>query len=189
MVKKVNAFTLIELLVSMTILFSIMFLTYIPYNHYQNKAKLKLTSREISQSFYEAKTMAVSWVKDETNNRAMWIYIENVSWNNTYLTFFSYPHDIETDNINNIVSWDIKIIKVKEVQPWVRINNLWWHNNLLFFFESITWKSRIYTFTWAGKTEILDTQIPIMFSYKDAISPTLQRRITYFTETNIVDYN
>ena len=166
-----------------------MFLTYVPYNHYQNKAKLKITSRIISQSFYEAKNMAVSWLKDVITNRAVWVYLDTNSWNNTYLTFFSYPYDIETENIDNIISWDIKIIKVKELEPWIRINNLGWRNNLLFFFESITWESKVYTFNWILKTEITDTQIPIMFSYKDATSPTLQREITYFTETNIVDYN
>jgi len=35
-------------------------LTYLPYSHFQNKAKLKLASRELSQSFYEAKNMAIS---------------------------------------------------------------------------------------------------------------------------------
>jgi hypothetical protein len=44
----------------MTIISILSIMIYAPYNHYQNKAKLKLTSREISQSFYEAKNMATS---------------------------------------------------------------------------------------------------------------------------------
>jgi hypothetical protein len=40
-----------------------MMIAYVPYAHYQKKAKLRLASREISQSFYEAKNMAVSGIK------------------------------------------------------------------------------------------------------------------------------
>jgi prepilin-type N-terminal cleavage/methylation domain-containing protein len=61
---KQKGFTLIELLISITILFILMMMAYIPYEHYQKKAKLKLASREISQSFYEAKNMAVSGIKE-----------------------------------------------------------------------------------------------------------------------------
>ncbi|MDR1944549.1 MAG: prepilin-type N-terminal cleavage/methylation domain-containing protein [Candidatus Peribacteria bacterium] len=64
MKQKEKAFTLIELLTSITILFILMMLAYVPYAHYQKKAKLKLASREISQSFYEAKNMAVSGIKE-----------------------------------------------------------------------------------------------------------------------------
>jgi hypothetical protein len=38
---------------------------YAPYSLYQQKAKLKLASRELSQSFYEAKNMAVSGIKEQ----------------------------------------------------------------------------------------------------------------------------
>ncbi|MDR1987683.1 MAG: prepilin-type N-terminal cleavage/methylation domain-containing protein [Candidatus Peribacteria bacterium] len=60
MEKTKNAFTLIELLVSITILFLLMMMVYAPYSFYEKKARLKLASSEISQSFYEAKNMAVS---------------------------------------------------------------------------------------------------------------------------------
>jgi len=57
---KKGGFTLVELIVTITIIIILSLMTYLPYSHYQNKAKLKLASREISQSFYEAKNMAIS---------------------------------------------------------------------------------------------------------------------------------
>ncbi|MDR2411331.1 MAG: prepilin-type N-terminal cleavage/methylation domain-containing protein [Candidatus Peribacteria bacterium] len=73
-----KGFTLIELLISITLLFMLMMMAYVPYEHYQKKAKLKLASREIAQSFYEAKNMAVSGIKElkdadnyETENRSV----------------------------------------------------------------------------------------------------------------------
>ncbi|MDR0772512.1 MAG: type II secretion system GspH family protein [Candidatus Peribacteria bacterium] len=63
--KKTKAFTLIELLVVITIIFMLMMTVYAPYSLYQQKAKLKLASRELSQSFYEAKNMAVSGIKEQ----------------------------------------------------------------------------------------------------------------------------
>jgi prepilin-type N-terminal cleavage/methylation domain-containing protein len=61
---KKRGFTLIELLVSITLLAMLMMMAYAPYSHYQKKAKLKLASREISQSFYEARNMAISGIKE-----------------------------------------------------------------------------------------------------------------------------
>lgn len=195
--KKLKAFTLIELLVAMTIVFSLMLLTYAPYSHYQKKAKLKLSSREIAQSFYEAKNMAVSWLKDEDSNRSIWLYFDTSPWKNNSITFFSYPHDIEERNIKNTETWEIKKIREKRIQPWIEINDLWWKDNLrwkdnlLFFYESITWKTTVYSFNriTEGK-DILDEEeeISIKFSFKNSSSPVLTREITYFTKTNIVDY-
>jgi prepilin-type N-terminal cleavage/methylation domain-containing protein len=78
MKEKKSGFTLIELLVSITILFILMMMSYVPYSYYQKKAKLRLASREISQSFYEAKNMAISGIKEfkdadvyESENRSI----------------------------------------------------------------------------------------------------------------------
>jgi len=48
-----KAFTLIELMIAITIVVILTMATYAPYNYYQNKAKLKVTTREISQILYE----------------------------------------------------------------------------------------------------------------------------------------
>lgn len=181
-------FTLMELLVAMSIIIILTLLTYIPYNHYQNKAKLKLSSREISQSFYEAKNMATSWLKDLDWNRSIWIYLENNELTNDSIVFFSYPHDIDEINIQNIESWDIEKIKTKKLQKWIKINDLWWYDNLLFFYESITWNSKVYTFDSWWKHLINQDEISIVFSYRNSTSPTLRTQLVYFTKTNIVDY-
>lgn len=188
MKKNINWFTLIELLVSMTILTSVMFLAYFPYNHYQNKAKLKLTSREISQSFYDAKNMAVSGLNEDNQNRSIWVYIDTTSWRNNYVTFLSYPYSMSESYIDNEEGWEIKLVSKKEIEQWVWIKYLGWYDNLLFLYDSINWWSKIYTFDWNDKTLVNDDEIEIMFSFKDSTSVALQGEITYFTQTNIVDY-
>jgi prepilin-type N-terminal cleavage/methylation domain-containing protein len=55
-----KAFTLIELMIAITIIVILTMASYAPYTYYQNKAKLKVTSREISQLLYEARNMAIN---------------------------------------------------------------------------------------------------------------------------------
>ena len=186
---KKKAFTLIELIVAMSIVGTLMMMTYLPYNHYQNKAKLKLSTREISQSFYEAKNMAVSWIRDLDWNTSVWLYMTTNEPDNWNIVFFSYPHDIDELSINNIESWSIKKIKEKQLQDWIKINNLEWYENLLFFYNSINWDSKIYTFWTSWKTEIIDDEISIVVSYKNSTSESLKKELIYFKNTNIIDYN
>lgn len=184
-----KAFTLFELMVAMAIVFSLMLMSYLPYSHYQNKVKLKLSSREISQWFYEAKNMAVSWIKNIDWNTSVWLYMTNEEPDNNKLVFFSYPHDMDESSINNEVLGDIKLIKKRELQDWIKLNYLWWYDNLLFFFNSINWESKIYTFWASWKTEVVDNEISLIFSYKNATSWSLIRELIYFKNTNIIDYN
>lgn len=195
MEKTKNAFTLIELLVSITILFLLMMMVYAPYSFYEKKARLKLASSEISQSFYEAKNMAVSWIKEikndtenyESENKAVWLYLTTQEWKNGKLVFYSYPYDVENDNI---VLWNEEnIIKTNPLQEWIKINNLSNYWNLLFFFHSISWDLDIFTFNSENeKIEILDEKIEIKFSYMNATTSSLQKKLIYFRNTNIVDY-
>jgi prepilin-type N-terminal cleavage/methylation domain-containing protein len=60
MIIKKSAFTLIELMITITIIVVLTMVTYAPYNYYQNKAKLKVSLREIGQLLYEARNMAVN---------------------------------------------------------------------------------------------------------------------------------
>jgi prepilin-type N-terminal cleavage/methylation domain-containing protein len=55
-----KAFTLIELIITITIVAILTMLSYAPYNYYQNKSKLKITTREISQLLYESRNIAVN---------------------------------------------------------------------------------------------------------------------------------
>lgn len=187
-------FTLVELIIAITIVVILSVVTYVPYSHYQNKAKLKLASREISQGFYEARNMASSWLKDVVWNRSIWFYLDTMDPNNDKLTFFSYPHDIEEINIINFELSNVEIIKEMKLQKWIKINNLKWswgwteYNNLLFYFDSITWESKIYNFNGSFKDLIIDDKIDIIFSFKNSNSPTLKSTLVYFSKTNIVDY-
>ena len=55
-----KAFTLIELIISITIVVILTVTSYAPYSYYQNKAKLKITTREISQLLYDSRNMAMN---------------------------------------------------------------------------------------------------------------------------------
>ncbi|MDD3793756.1 MAG: prepilin-type N-terminal cleavage/methylation domain-containing protein [Candidatus Gracilibacteria bacterium] len=189
MILSKKAFTLIELLVSITIIIILSLMTYLPYSHYQNKAKLKLASREISQSFYEAKNMAISGIKDISSNKSVGLYLTTEAGNSNKLIFFVYPYDIDELLINNVESSQVNILKTKLIQDGININNLNGYDNLLFFFDSITGKSKVYTFTSSGKSEVDLDKIIISFSYKNAISSTLNKQIIYYKNTNIIDYN
>jgi hypothetical protein len=47
-------------MIAITIVAFLMIASYAPYSYYQNKAKLKVATREISQVLYEAKNMAIN---------------------------------------------------------------------------------------------------------------------------------
>jgi prepilin-type N-terminal cleavage/methylation domain-containing protein len=54
-----KAFTLIEFMIAITIISILMVMTYAPYNYYSNKAKVRVTAKEISQSLYESRNLAI----------------------------------------------------------------------------------------------------------------------------------
>ena len=187
-----KAFSLIELLVVITIAWLLMLVAFVPYAHYQKKAKLRIAWREISQGFYDAKSIAISGIKEYSNqesneaeNRSVWLFISKEEWKNNFLTYYTYPYNIEELNIN-IPTTPLKTILL---QDWIRINYLSWYNNLLFFYDSIDWNLKIYTFldNWYRK-DIEDNKIEINYSYLNSDSASLQKKLTYFRNTNIIDY-
>ncbi len=188
MKKNLKGFTLMEFLVASTIVVLLTLMTYVPYSHYQNKAKIKIASREISQSFYESKNMATWWITSNNSNKSVWLYITTDPLTSNTINFFSYPYDIEEINITNSVWWFTELIKEKKLQDWVSIVDLWTYDNLLFFYESITWKSKIYTFNSWNKIEVIDDILEITISYKNSSSDSLKSRLNYYTNTNIIDY-
>lgn len=183
------AFTLVELMVTILIIIILSLMTYLPYGHYQNKAKLKLASREITQSFYDAKSMAISWIKDISWNKSVWLYFSKDILNNDKIIFFIYPYDIEEIFITNTIWPNSEILRTKILQDSIKINDLNWYDNLLFFFDSISWSSKVYTFTTSWKQEVILDKININFSYKNTSSPALSKQIIYHKNTNIIDYN
>lgn len=186
--KNIQAFTLIEFVVVITIFFILVSVSYIPYNYYIKKAKLRNSIREISQSLYEARNMAINGAT-ETSNVSVWLYI-NIEDSKQEINFISYPHSYTWSQITNELWTEIMLIKKYKLLPDIDIVNIDSNNNALFFFESITWDWHYYTWdsSW-NKTEISAAEIDINVSYKWASLWTpLSWKLQYFTNTNIVDY-
>lgn len=190
-----KGFTLIEMMIAITIVAILSLTTYAPYSYYQNKAKLKITAREISQLLYESRNMAINWALSNSWNVSIWVYFDNSSLLNNTIKVFSYPYDSDEININNMEWWNTKLIRSLILQPWVQID---WFNisglpdpdktNLLLFFNSINWDIKYYTWN-PSKNNISGIEkLSIKFSYKWSTSPNLQKTIDYFTKTNITDY-
>jgi len=205
-----KAFTIIELIISMTIFFILVMMTYVPYNFYMNKVKVRNTIKEISQSLYEARNMAINWFANWTNssnesNRSVWLYIDILN-NPSELQFFSYPHSYTwSEIINNPLSdTNINLIKKHTLIEWMKIKSIHWHDYWLFFYDAITWNWKYFYYDlslnlWDTNLilednnlileEFSETEIKIDFSFKgaDEWSP-LYWKIKYLTNTNIVDY-
>lgn len=182
------AFTLIELVIVITLFFILVSASYIPYSYYINKAKVRNTIKEISQSLYEARNMAINWTSSGSNI-SVWIYMDAEN-NSNKLQFFSYPHYYTWAQIVNNLWTDIKLIKTYDLQPGINITNINWENNWLFFFESISWSWAYYYFDSNGtRNNIVNKEIKINLSYKwAAIWSPLAWELIYYTNTNIVDY-
>ncbi len=179
-------FTLIELVIAFTIVAIVSMASYAPYNYYRNKAKLKNTASKITQTLYEARNMAVNWIVWIDWNVSIWVFFDTI--NNNQINIYSYPHDIDQVNISYIESSDIKKIKTIYLDKWIQIDSIEWNNNLLFFFDSIWWDVKYYTWNWAARTSVIDNEVQIDFSYKWSTSENLKKKIYYFTSTNIIDY-
>ncbi len=186
-----KAFTLIELMIAITIVVILTMATYAPYNYYQNKAKLKVTTREISQILYEWRNMAVNWAVGESHNISIWVYFETSALEKNKVKIFSYPFDI----INNDIKYEewpnVKLLKTLKLQKWIEINDIEGYNNMLFVFDAITWELNYHN--WENWNRVLINSpkpdiVSIEFSYKNSSSENLRRSIKYFTSTNIIDY-
>jgi hypothetical protein len=158
---------------------------------------LRLASREISQSFYEAKNMAISWIKwgieDEENvskeNKSVWLYLASGA---TTIDFYTYSYNTDTWSIT--IGWKTPI-KTRDLQEWVKIRKLTiWEegreiNGLLLYYIAVDWILHIYDWNWEP-VEIGDNEnIRIKFSFLDAdLDSTLAKTLIYFPKTNVVDY-
>jgi hypothetical protein len=128
----------------------------------------------------------------ESQNKSIWLYITTEEWKNDRIIFFSYPYDTLIEDIS--VSWDTSIIKTNIIQWWVKINTLSWddsnYGNLLFFYNAIIWDLKVYNFDASlSKDEVEDDKIFIDFSYMNATNSSLNKRLTYFRQTSIIDYD
>lgn len=184
-----KGFTLIELMISITIVVILTMVTYAPYNYYQNKAKLKVATREISQVLYEWRNMAINWSVQDTWNVSIWVYFDNSVTEKNKIKVFSYPYNINKLDLSYIEWPDVKLIKTLELKKGIEINDIQWNDNLLFVFDAITWNLTYYNWNgWLRNTIENEDIMSINFSYKNSTSENLRRTIKYFTSTNIIDY-
>jgi len=181
-------FTLIELMVSITIVVILTIISYAPYNYYQNKSRLKITSREISQLLSESRNMAVNWAIGNDKNISIWVYFDTNSTSNNVIKVFSYPYNIDKLLISNTEIWDVKLLKTLVLSKWVILDNIEGKSNFLIMFDSITWNINYYSWTWSTRNSIIEDIVSINFSFKWSNSPNLNKTIKYYTNTNIIDY-
>ncbi|MCT4617375.1 MAG: prepilin-type N-terminal cleavage/methylation domain-containing protein [Candidatus Gracilibacteria bacterium] len=114
MKKNLKAFTLIELLVAISIFFALVITTYIPYAFYQNKAKVNITIKDISQSINEARNLAINGLEREVTvdsvdedglpikikvkkNLSIGILLSKTDKNQ--IKYYGYPYDMNIDDI------------------------------------------------------------------------------------------
>jgi hypothetical protein len=153
-----------------------------------NKAKIQHTDKELSQIIYEAKNMAVNWSTTSSWNTSIWISIDSTDFHNTSYELWSYKHDVlEWD----IVSFNGNLIQKYFLQPWVQFNSFDWETKGIIFFRSITWTWVV--FKWdSSYNKVAFTQweneIEIEYSYKWAEEDALNNTLSYFQDTQIVDY-
>ena len=184
--KSKKAFTLIELMIALTIVAIVTMASYAPYNYYKNKAKLKNTASKITQLLYDSRNMAINGMVGIDWNVSVWVYFDSSDNNKVHI--YSYPHDISQVDISNLEIGDIKNIKTIYLDNGVQIDWIEWNDNLLFFFDSISWDVKYYKWNWWVRSLITDNEVVINFSYKWSTSPNLNKSISYFTSTNIIDY-
>lgn len=185
---KINkkAFTLLELMIVVTILWIIATFSYIPYNFYQNKIKLNLSSNIFSQTFYEAKNLAISWIVGEDSNSSIWLYVSKEEDFKNKLTFYKIPFDTEVNSINNLNDYFYREIFL---QKNIFIDELWWKENLLFYYSSIDWDLSIYEKSLDSLADYtLPETIDITLSYWESDLDNLKKELIYFVDTNIIDY-
>ncbi|MBB1564678.1 prepilin-type N-terminal cleavage/methylation domain-containing protein [Candidatus Gracilibacteria bacterium] len=199
-----KAFTLIELIVSISILVIVMMFSYAPYNLYQNRAKVKLATREVAQSLYEAKNMAISGVKGKNNsddskqefkNKSVGVFLTSEETKDSKINFYYYDYNISD---SEIVFPSKEPDTERQIQDGVTMTGFSVgerdYSSLLLFYESVTGKVKVYGFDASGsKIDITengknDDTVKIKFTYKKATTGFLQKEIKYYLKTNIVDY-
>jgi len=83
---KIKGFTLIELIVVISIIAIISLASYFPYAHHQKKVLLKQASREIAQSFSEARNFSLNGLNTGSGNLNVGLYIPQTA---TFLAYYT----------------------------------------------------------------------------------------------------
>ncbi|MDD3646124.1 MAG: prepilin-type N-terminal cleavage/methylation domain-containing protein [Candidatus Gracilibacteria bacterium] len=181
-----KGFTLIELMVTITIVAILMMMTYAPYQYYSNKAKVRITARDISQVLTETRNLAVHGLDKGTGNLSLGVYFDSTDSLKNKVQVFSFPHNYEyTQILPDESDPNVNLIKTVKLKAGVEIDRVGGQNNGFFVFESITGEGT-YSYFQSSKQNFSDVNIDIEFSYKD--SANIKNKITYITKTNISDY-
>lgn len=201
-----KAFTLIELMIVISIMGLLLLFSYAPYTLYQSKAKLKLATREVAQSFYETKNFSISWIKIRATreNKSVWLLLSSKENQNNFVKYYLFDHDI-FDKEKKIFDlkklnfddnpWTWNLLKIKTIQPdifikwfsaWDDKEKIDW--DILVFYEASSWNVTVFKINWNEKIELSLEKLKINFSYKNSTTDMLNREITYYLKTNIVDY-
>lgn len=176
-------FTLIELMVTMTILIIVSTFSYIPYNYYQNKFKLNLAGNQISQSFYEAKSLAISWASSWEKNSSILLVLDNSEDYKNSIRFYKVPFD---EDFSDSLLSDSYLEKTINLPNKIFINKIWDKDKLIFYFKSVSWELVLYDNDINELSSI--SELGISFWYWDQSVSTLTKELTYYTTTNIIDY-
>ncbi len=200
------AFTLIELMIVISIMGLLLLFSYAPYTFYQSKAKLRLATREVAQSFYETKNFSISGIKIRSTreNKSVWLLLSSKENQNNFVKYYLFDHDIfdkekkffDLKKLNfDDNPWTWNLLKTKTIQPdifikwfsaWDDKEKIDW--DILVFYEVSSWNVRVFKINWNEKIELSLEKLKIDFSYKNSTTDMLNREITYYLKTNIVDY-
>lgn len=183
-----SAYTLIELIVVISIIMFLTVMTYVPYNFYSNKEKVRLWAKEISQTLSEARNMAINWLSNSSSNLKIWIYFDKNAGNK--IRYLSYPYSFSgTYKIEEDLTQNIRLIKEKEIPEFISINKINDKENMLFLYDSITWDISLKTInSWLAQTYTSTWILEINFWFKWADSGPLTKTVKYNTKTFITDY-
>lgn len=161
-------------MVVITLISIITLISYIPYAHHQKKLLLKQWTREISQSFSDARNLSLHW-------------LNTGSWNlNVGLFFWSWATEIiyytSTSSLSLATISAEDQYKVKQLPKGIQIDSIdGVSGDFLMSYERITGSgSTEPTITWQ--------EFDINVSYLWSTSPVLQKVIRYYTQSHIVDY-
>ena len=199
-----KAFTLSEMLVVIALLLLLLTFVYLPYAHYQEKLKVRQAVREVSQSIIEVRNLAINGIdmKEDENdpnslyeNKSVWLYLSGSS-----MQILAYPHEMMDENEWNIdravndTLW-IKLYKPRELPRHTKFEaanagSITDMGNILFFYDAVSGEGKYYSWdsSWNRSEINWADHIELNFSFKSSSSPILNKKMTYDTRVNIVDY-
>lgn len=173
-------FTLIELLITMTIFTILVIMSFVPYQYYTHKARVKLASKDISQSILEVKNLAVNWYDLNWINQSLALYFDKSSPN--VLKYYTYNYSSWI--LNNPFKTNY-LLKEKKLPDGVIINDISGMDKMWIYFSSIYWSWYFLDSLW----NTLDLEkIDINISYKNSSDPNLNKKVIFYKKTNLTDY-